>query len=71
MSKKVKIIDGEDQSEDRSVVGIQSAAGSCKKIKEGSIAENNDKWFKHEKGSMTQNEGYKMDGLKMFSLGKM
>ena len=40
------MIDGEDQSEDRSVVRIQSATRNCKKNREGNMAENKDKWFK-------------------------
>ena len=49
----VKMIDDEYQLEDRFVVRIQSTIGIYKKNREGSIAENKDKWFKQENGSIT------------------
>ena len=51
MSKKVEIIDSEDQSGDRYVVIIQSVAGSCKENRECNTTENKDRWFKQGKGS--------------------
>ena len=71
MSKKVKVIDGQDQSKDRSMVIIQSAAEIGKENKGSNIEENEDGWFKQGERSMTQDKRYMMDGWELFPLGKM
>ena len=53
------------------MVRIQFATRSFKNNTEGSTEDNKDKWFKQEKESMTQDEGYKMDEWEMFLLKKM
>ena len=65
------MIDGEDESKGGFVAMVSFAIESYEKDKDGSIAGNKDRWFKQEKGSMTQDERHKMDGWERFLLRNM
>ena len=53
----MKVIDGQDQSKDRSMVIIQYATDIEKENKGSITVENEDGWFKQGKRSMVQDEG--------------